>query len=57
MKYIILKTHAKDAAGLYRSGEVFDGNQIESLKQKIEAGLVREFEPIFTKEEKKTRRK
>lgn len=58
MRYLVIKTHAKNGFGLYHSGEIIEGHLIEDLKLKMEGGLVRSFnEPIFTKEEKKTRRK
>lgn len=62
MKFVINKTHAKNASGLYKRGEVYEAKDIEGLQYKIEEGYIAAItdDPIEvyqTKEEKKTRKR
>ena len=53
----IKKTHAKDASGLYKAGEIYEEKDVESLAFKLEVGLVEHYKEskteVKTKEEKK----
>ena len=48
----IEKTHAKNQAGLYKAGEVYEEKDVEHLAYKLENGYAKRIKTA-TKEEKK----